>query len=716
MKYDIKKRAKEILDKMNFSDKIGQVTQATFNASNIEEACQMVRTIKPGSLILCWSPMGGNEEQRSVCVEHLNQLQKAAIEETEAGIPILFGRDVIHGHRVAFPVPLTMTSSYDFDLMNRCFDAIREEAIADGIKWTFSPMLDMARDSRWGRMVEGTGEDPYLGSLYAKAAITGFQTEEQCNEKSMIACAKHYVGYGASEGGRDYNHSEISDYALQNYYLPAFRTAVDCGVGTIMSGFNDVNGIPVTGSRRILTEILRDELGFQGFVVSDWEAIAQMHKYCGFTENERASAKEALHAGVDMDMVCNCYLEEIAQLIEDGEVMMEELDTAVLRILETKLRFGLFDYPYAQVEQYDLEEHLKLAQEMAEKSIVLLKNEDNILPLAKTVKLGYAGNFKDEGIELAGTWSLDFDKSLIHSIRQGIQSVAPECRLFDCDDTNAYRVAIKKDTDCILVVIGEKRELTGEASNVADISISSTQRALLQSLKRAGRPVIGVLCFARPIALGADDELFDAILYCGHGGTRAAEAIGAVLFGDVEPQGRLPFTLPYDIGQLPIYYNALPGSRKMNGYYKDINPDHADYYNCTGAPSYPFGYGLAYTDFEFGMPLAEQQTLALTDIEQGETFKVKATVTNTGERFGVAVLQLYIRDLHGCRVRPLRVLRNFTHLQLQPGESKTVEFEVTYQDLGFWLENGEFIIEKGKFEIYIGENCLTTNKCEVRLV
>lgn len=293
--------------------------------------------------------------------------------------------------------------------------------------------------------------------------------------------------------------------------------------------------------------------------------------------------------------------------------------------------------------------------------------------------------------------------------------VAPECKLFNCDDTNAYRVSLSGGTEYTLVVIGERRELTGEASNVANISLSPMQRALINSLKNAGKPIIGVFCFARPIVLGEDDTLFDAILYCGHGGTRGADAIASVLFGDAEPQGRLPFTLPYDMGQMPIYYNALPGSRQINGYYNDIYPSHGDYYNCTGQPSYPFGFGLSYTKFEIGQPLMDKTSMSLKELEAGECFKVKFTVENSGERFGVAIPQLYVRDLCGSRVRPLRVLRNIKRLELKPGESKTVEFEIGFNDLGFWLEDGTFIAEKGKFEIYVGENCLTDNRCLISL-
>lgn len=713
---EIKKRAREILEKMSLKDKIGQVTQLNFDASDIEKSCQMIRDICPGSLILCWSAMGGNEGQQAVCTSYINRLQKTAVEETPAGIPLLFGRDVIHGHKVAFPVPLTFTSSYDFDLINKCYNAIREEAVNDGINWTFSPMLDVARDPRWGRIVEGTGEDPYLGELYAKASVKGFQTEDLSNDGAMLACAKHFIGYGASEGGRDYNHTEISDYSLQNYYLPAFRSAINSDVATVMSSFNELNGIPTSGNRKIFTEILRGQLGFEGFVISDWDAVWQLCKYSGFAENRADAARIALNAGVDMDMMCCCYIENIEALIDEGRLTMEELDTAVLRILETKLCAELFEKPYFAKVEYDIQDHLDLALKAAEESIVLLKNKNNILPLNPKGNFGFSGNFRDEAEELVGTWSLDYDKTLLRTIREGILNTAPECKLADCIDTDAYKVNAVNNSDCILVVIGENRKLTGEANSIADISLSPCTKALIQSLKSTGKPLVGVFCFARPMAFGDVDGLFDAILYCGHAGTRAADAIANILFGKAKPCGRLPFTLPYNQGQLPIYYNCPPGSRKINSYYGDVFASHSNYHDCTGAPLYPFGYGLSYTQFNVSEIECQEKALSLKSIENGDSFKLSVKVDNIGNNDGVAVLQLYVYDLCASRVRPLRVLRNIRRLALSQNESKEITFELKKEDLGFYLENGEFITEKGKFKVYIGENCLTDNLTEIEII
>ena len=711
-----KERAYQILEKMSLRDKIGQVTQLSFNANDIELSCKTVREIRPGSLILCWSALGGKEEQQKVCVEALNKLQKTAVEDTPCKIPLLFGRDVIHGHHVAFPVPLTMTQSFDFDLIEQSFDAIRQEAITDGIKWTFAPMLDMSHEPRWGRIVEGTGEDPYLGSLFAKACVRGFQTDNHNSSDSMLACAKHFVGYGASEGGRDYNHTEISDYNLQNNYLPAFRSAIEEGVATVMSAFNDINGIPVTANEKILTFVLRDELGFKGFVVSDWAAIEQLHLFCGFSEDRYTSAKLSLKAGVDMDMYCNCYLDNIEELVNNGDISVDELDRAVLRIIETKLNFGLFEHPYVENKTYDRQAHLGLAQKLAEESIVLLKNNNGILPLKKDAVINYCGNFADEGAEMVGTWSLDYDRSLISTVREEILSVGSSVKLIDVNEDNVIRSTLVKKSECTLIVIGEKREVTGEAASLADISIPKSQIDLLKAVRETGKPVIGVLCFARPITLGKDDDLFDAILWCGHGGTRASKAIANVLFGDAEPQGRLPFTLPYSVGQLPLYYNALPGSRKINGYYNDLNPVHGNYYDCTGSPNYPFGYGLSYTSFEFGNISCSHLEIPLEDIKNGKTIGIDFTVKNTGERSGVCIPQLYVRDLVASRVRPLRSLVQICRILLNPGEDKVLHFDIGTKSLCFHDESGKSIIEGGCFEFYIGESCLTENKITVKLL
>ena len=709
---DYKENARKILSKMTLKEKIGQVTQIYYSEQSVKEMTEIIKTKKPGSIILCGSALGGSDKQRAVCLDAINALQKVAVDETESGVPIVFGRDVIHGHRVAFPVPLTMAASFDFDLIRESYDAIREEAINDGIKWTFTPMLDMSREHRWGRIVEGPGEDPYIGERFAEAVIKGIQTDDISYKRAMLACAKHFIGYGASEGGRDYNHTEISDYSLQNYYLPAFRSAVNNGIATVMSSFNEVNGIPASGSKKIMTDVLRGQLGFDGFVVSDWAAIWQMTGFSGFAESGRDAAKISLDAGIDMDMVDDCYYNNIADLIEKGDINEETLDTAVLRILEIKLRAGLFENPYVERMDIDFNAHLSLAQNLAEKSIVLLKNDNNLLPLKKGAKVCACGPMLECGEELVGTWSLDYDPSYSTNI---LDALNDKMAVSKVNPSLIYRETLKNQFDAVVVVLGEVRGVTGEATALADIGIPKDQLEIVYAAKKSGKPVIGVFCFARPVSFGEYDDLFDAILYAGHGGSRAAEAIASLLVGEAEPEGRLPFTLPYHQGQLPLYYNALPGSREINGYYGKVHPSHSNYCDCTGAPNYPFGHGLSYTNFDFSPIKCDEIEKSYDSVIKGEKFKFSVDISNIGDRVGVAVPQLYVRDLFASRVRPLRCLRKTLKVALEPKEIKTITFEIGTADLGFYLENGEFIVEKGEFEIYIGENALTDNKIKIKI-
>ena len=694
---------KTLVGKMTLKEKVGQITQILYQGEEPEEFYKVIDKIMPGSLILAGSSLAGSEQQRKVQREKIEKLQKYAMQKS--GIPILFGRDVIHGHKVAFPVPLTMTASFDFDLIEKCFDAVREEATADGVNWTFSPMLDVARDPRWGRIVEGTGEDPYLGECYARAAVKGFQKNENAADGAMLACAKHFVGYGASEGGRDYNHTEISDYSLQNYYLPAFRAAAQCGVATVMSSFNDINCIPTNGSRKIMTDILRDQLKFSGFVVSDWDAIVQMAKCAGFASDKKDCAKKALEAGVDMDMVCNCYLENVEELVKNGELEEDILNTAVERILTVKARFGLFENPVYGENRYDLSKHLELAQKIASESLVLLKNDNNILPLSKSAKISLTGPFAEETLSFAGTWSLDFAPELINSIKTAFQNAGAD---FITADT--LRQAAIFGADCIVLCLGEDRSMTGEAASVEDIGIPEEQIALIKKVKKLGLPVIGVLCFARPIIMEDNADLFDAIIYAGHTGTRAAEAIVSLIFGETEPEGRLPFTLPKYKGQIPLYYNAAPGSRFINAYYDNVDPYIAPYIDCSAKPLYPFGFGLSYSEFEYSEISSGNTEYSYDDIINGKTAEFGVKIKNIGKRRGVAVPQIYIHDILGSRIRPLRQLRGVKKVALESGEETAVSFSLGLKDFGFYLENGAFILEKGDFDIYIGDSSICKNK------
>lgn len=699
----IRRRADELLAGMTLAQKIGQITQLYYDGTNFEEMQEILRTVQPGSLIVCGSALAGNEEQMPICRERLDALQNTAVAET--GIPLLFGRDIIHGHRVVLPVPLTMSAAFDPALIQESYDAIRQEAVYEGIKWTFAPMVDLGRDPRWGRIIEGPGEDPYVGELMAAAIVRGFQTDTLSDEQAIAACAKHFVGYGASEGGRDYNHTEIGDYLLQNTYLPAFRSAIRAGAATVMAGFNDVNGIPLSANRRLVTDVLRNQLHFDGFVVSDWDAIRQMMAFSGFAADKKDAARLALHAGVDMDMADQCYLENMEALVTEGTVPMEELDEAVRRILTVKLRMGLFDHPISRPVAYDTQAHLALAQRLAEESIILLKNEKHCLPLDKPAAIGFAGPYLHDKTELVGSWALDTDYRLVSSPAEAIRAIAPGARISDPEKDAYLQVPWLRDCQALVLMLGESRQVTGEAHCLAEPTLPAEQLDMARKARRLGIPVIGVFCFARPIVLGEEESLFDAILYAGHGGSRAAEAIAAVLYGDAEPGGRLPFTLPRSVGQIPLYYNAQPGARQINGYYNDENPYHRNYLDCSGSPAYPFGYGLSYTDFRLSEPEIAETRLSAQAVRAGARFTLRCTVENTGDRPGSTVVQLYVRDVLASRMRPLRTLRDFTKVRLCPGESRTVELSAGYADLGFYLEDGSFLLEPGEFILCCGTDC-----------
>lgn len=703
-------RVEQIIKNMTLKEKIGQVTQIGYSGEDVDEFVKFIDEIKPGSLILAGTALAGSEEQRSVQGENLVKLQEYAVKNM--GIPLLFGRDVIHGHRVAFPLALTMASSFDFKLVEKCFDAVRQEAVSDGVNWTFSPMLDMCRDPRWGRIVEGPGEDPYIGECFAKAAVKGFQKGETVENGAMLACLKHFVGYGASEGGRDYTQTDISDYSLQNEYLPAFRSAIENGAQTVMASFNGINGVPNSGNKKIMTDVLRGQLGFDGFVISDWDAIMMMSEYSGFAKDKRDSAGKAINAGIDMDMGGKVYLDYMESLIESGEVSEEVLDEAVRRILNVKAHFGLFEHPFYENQSFDLDEHLALSQKMAEESIVLLKNSNGILPLSKENRIGLMGPFASERRSHAGCWSLDWDQSLVHSIedvfdKEEIKYVNSDLRLREAPQFNA---------DCIVIALGEDRLMTGEACSVGNVSLPEEQVALLKKAKRNGLPVIGILCFARPIALEENIDLFDAVLYTGHAGSRGAEAICSVLFGDAEPQGRLPYTLPHYSGQIPVYYNSLSGCRQINSYYDDEDPRFWSYLDTTSKPLFPFGYGLSYSNLEYGEIKTDCDKIKYEDIENGEKFVFTVTVKNTGDRKAVAVGEAYVHDTVASRMRPLRQLRGIKRAEIGAGKSVEMTFELGKKDLGFYLEDGSFILEKGEFEVYIGESSICTNKTVIEVV
>lgn len=708
---DYKSRAREIISKMTLKEKIGQLNQITITpyTSDMEKLYELIRNGGVGSIILASSATAGNDPQGHVNTELYNGLQKIAVEESRMGIPMIYGRDVIHGHRTVYPLPLASASAFNDELIEKCYRNIAEEAVADGIRWTFSPMLDICHDPRWGRIVEGPGEDPYVGAQMAKACIKGFQGNDLTDDKSIVACAKHYLGYGFSEGGKDYFRTEISDITLQNYVLPAFRAAVDEGVATVMSSFNDINGIPVSGSKKHLTDILRGQLGFEGFVVSDWGAVEQQ-EYMGFAENRRECTKNSINAGLDLDMCVNCYIENLEGLVEDGEVSIETVDTAVERILSVKLAMGLFEHPFGEKFDYDKEKHLKDARELAAESMVLLKN-NGVLPLKKDSKIALFGPFVDERRSLLGTWSLDGDEKATPTICEAMSNamqghggkldVESSLQIYD---KTAY---VASTSDIVVLALGESHWTTGEHHSVSDISLYDSQIELINKMKALGKKVIGVFFCGRPMALEGVVENLDAVLYAWHSGSETANAVCDILFGDTVPSGKTPVTFPRKATHIPLYYNITSSSHAVNGYYGDHPEDN--YTDSIATPLYPFGFGLSYTEFEYKNLNVDKESIKLEDLKQGEKFKVSIDLSNIGEFDGKETVELYIRDKFASIMRPMRELKGYKKVFIKQNETQNVEFELGYESLGFYLENGEYTVEKGEFEIYVGENCLTKN-------
>ncbi len=716
MSIEIENKITELLSKMTLKEKIGQLNQITGPVNDdptrddaIPAITEKIRNGEVGSIILASSATAGNDPQGHVNLELYNELQRVAVEESRLGIPMIYGRDVIHGHRTVYPVPLASAASFNTELTEKCYRNVAEEAASDGIHWTFSPMLDLCHDPRWGRIIEGTGEDPYMGERMAEAIVKGFQGDNLADGKSMVACAKHYLGYGFSEGGRDYHRTEISDYTLYNNVIPAFRSAVNAGALTFMSSFNDINGVPTTGSRKYLTDILRDKLGFEGFVVSDWCAVEQLIKQ-GVAKDRADCAKIALNAGLDLNMIDRCYIENLEKLVTSGEVPIEEVDLAVRRILRVKFSLDLFNKPYRERFEYDREAHIRASREYAAESMVLLKN-DGILPLNKGLKIALVGPYAEEKRSLLGSWCLDGKATETPSLSECLREVLGEA-LFVSDTTDFK--SVEKEimaADVVILALGEHWLTTGENKAVSDISLEKDQQELVKAVKQAGKKTVGVFFCGRPRALEDVTEELDGALYAWHCGSETAHAVCDILFGDTVPSGKTAVTFPRKSGHIPLYYNVTSSGRPVDCYYGE-RPQSC-YVDSVPTPLFPFGFGLSYTSFEYSKPYCERNTLSLNALKSGESFKISAEIKNSGDYDGKEAVQLYIRDLQSSVMRPIRELKGFEKPFIKKGEAVTVTFDLDYGKLGYYLENGEYIVEAGDFEVFIGENCLTDNKMTI---
>lgn len=661
----------------------------------------------------------------------IRDLQRVAVEESRLGIPLIFGMDVIHGYQTVFPIPLALSCSWDMDAIEKSARIAAKEASASGIAWTFSPMVDISRDPRWGRMSEGNGEDPYLGSEIAKAMVKGYQGDLTADDEIM-ACVKHFALYGAPEAGRDYNTVDMSRGRMFNEYFAPYKAAVEAGAGSVMTSFNTVDGIPATGNHWLLTELLRDKWGFDGFVVTDYTAIAEMIDH-GMGDLQDVSAL-ALKAGTDMDMVADGFLGTLGKSLAEGKVSQADIDLAVRRILEAKYRLGLFDNPYKYAdpkreatELYTPENRAE-ARRIAAETFVLLKNEGDILPLKKQGKIAVVGPLGNTRANMPGTWSVaaDFDryKSLYEGIKDAVGNKAEvvyakgsnlesdpvleaNATMFGREmrdprseeELLAEALATVADADVIVAAMGESSEYSGESSSRTELELPATQRRLMEALLATGKPVVMLNFSGRPTVMSWEAENVPAILNVWFGGSEAADAIADVVFGDVNPSGRLTATMPRSIGQVPIYYNHLNTGRPLAADAKGFVKFRSNYLDVPNTPLYPFGYGLGYTTFDYSPVRLSANTLS------GDgSLTATVTVKNTGSREGTETVQLYIRDLVGSVSRPVKELKGFERITLAPGESRDVTFTVTPEMLKFYNFNLDFVNEPGDFDLMVGPN------------
>jgi beta-glucosidase len=658
----------------------------------------------------------------------VRKLQEIAVTQTRLKIPLLFGYDVIHGHRTIFPIPLGLSASWDLSLIERTARAAAEEASADGLNWVFSPMVDIARDPRWGRASEGAGEDPYLGSLIAESMVRGYQGSDLSANNTVMACIKHIALYGAAEAGRDYNTVDMSRLRMYNEYLPPYKAAVKAGAGSIMTSFNEIDGIPASGNKWLLTTLLRKEWGFDGLIASDYTAISEMIKH-GMGD-EKAVGALSLNAGMDMDMVSEIFLNYGVELVKTGKVSEAQVNMACRKVLEAKYKLGLFDDPFRYIseernkQQIMSSDKLLLSKEAAIKSFVLLKNDNNILPLSGERKIAFIGPFVKDQRDLIGNWSGAGDWKKAISVWDAVSkrvtaapiTYAKGCNITDdislakkLNDHDAQivadaksplqlideAVAVATSADILVVMLGEPFSMSGEAASRTNINLFDNQQALLRALQATGKPIVLVLMNGRPLALEWESKNCAAILEAWYPGTMAGPAINEVLYGDASPQGKLSMTFPVSVGQVPIYYNHKNTGRPIN----EKDKFTSKYLDASNEPLYPFGYGLAYTKFTYG-----DISLSRNVKTQNEAVTASVTVTNSGSREGTETVQLYIRDKAGSITRPVKELKGFQKLSLKPGESRTVSFRITQSDLSFYNSDLKWVAEPGEFDLMIGGN------------
>ena len=664
-------------------------------------------------------------------VENIREVQKIAVEQSRLKIPLLFGMDVIHGYETVFPIPLALSCSWDMEAIKESACIAAKESSADGICWTFSPMVDICRDPRWGRMAEGGGEDPYLGSEISAAMVKGYQGDDLTDKNTIMACVKHFALYGAPEAGRDYNTVDMSHLSMFNNYFPPYKAAIDAGVGSVMTSFNVVDGIPATGNKWLMTDVLRDRWGFDGFVVTDYTAISEMIAH-GMGDLQQVSAM-SLSAGTDMDMVADGFLTTLEKSLKEGKVTMAEIDKACRRILEAKYKLGLFDDPYKYCDASRVKkdiftaENRTVARKIATETFVLLKNENNLLPLQRKGKIALVGPLANTKANMPGTWSVaaasDKYNSLYESMKQSLAGKAEvlyakgsnlmydaqreaEATMFGREMRDPRSVqelldealSVASQADVIVAAVGESSEMSGESSSRTNLEMPDAQRDLLTALKKTGKPIVLVYFAGRSTVMTWEQENFPAILNVWFGGSEAADAICDVVFGDVSPSGKLTTTFPKNVGQIPLYYNHLNTGRPLEAG-KWFSKFRSNYLDIDNDPLYPFGYGLSYTTFRYG-------DLQLSNNSMNERGKITAsvTVTNTGNYDADEIVQMYIRDMVGSVARPVKELKGFERIHLKKGESRTVSFDITAEQLKFYNSALNWVCEPGEFEVMVGGN------------
>jgi beta-glucosidase len=726
----------DLMGKMTLEEKIGQLNLVPigFNVTGPILTEDVENKIQRGSVGGVFNTFTPNA---------VRKLQELALTKTRLKIPLLFGFDVIHGHKTIFPLPLGLSCSWDMAAIERSARIAADEASADGLNWVFSPMVDICRDPRWGRIVEGAGEDPYYGSRVAEAMVRGYQGTDLSANNTVMACVKHFALYGAAQAGRDYHTTDMSERSMRQDYLPPYKAAIDAGVGSVMSSFNDINGIPAAANKWLLTDLLRTEWKFTGLVATDYTAVNELVNH-GISADESEAAQDALSAGNDMDMVGETFVRYLGAAVKEGKITEAQINAACKRVLEAKYKLGLFDDPYRYVNEQRAkqtimrQEYRDAARDIARRSMVLLKNDKQVLPLSKNANIALIGPHARNQRDLIGSWSGAGDWHDAITVEQGLKNVSKNSirisyakganivndQLF-IDRLNAHggnldidprsseemikeAVAVAAKADVVVAVVGESQGMTGEGASRADISLPGNQLELLKALKQTGKPIVIVLMTGRPLAIKWEHENADAILNTWMAGTEAGNAIADVLFGDYNPSGKLTTTFPQHVGQIPIFYNAKNTGRPYGG--GRLDKYQSRYLDVSNDPLYPFGYGLSYTTFEYGDVALSSATPGMND-----KLTVKCRVTNAGKRDGEEVVQLYVRDIAGSVTRPLKELKGFQKIMLKAGESRDITFQLTAADLSFYRADMSFGAEPGKFHVFVGGNSRDAKKAEFEL-